>query len=183
MNQLSDESPVTFKLPSDVAEQTVPSPSQTASSPGTLKTALTIVSLILFFPLGILFMILWMKWPSWVKVVIVVGYLVMFGIVAVLSAMILISIDPAKQVKAARDAQRAQEVQVLETALTQYYIVNFHYPETLEELTPDFMTYVSTDPLNVPYEYESSPDNKSFTLCVTYESERYEEKRICSTGK
>lgn len=180
MNQSSDESPVTFKLPSDVAEQTVPSPAQAVSSPGTPKTVLTIVSLILFFPVGILFMFLWMKWPKWVKVLIVVGYLVVFGIIASLSAVVLIAIDPAKQIKAARDAARVQEVQVMESALAQYFIVNSKYPETLEGLTPDFMTYVPTDPLDIPYEYEVTPDKQSYNLCVTYESEQFDNQKQCA---
>lgn len=53
------------------------------------KTIVTVLLLIFFFPIGLILMWFWTKWPTWVKVV--VSLPIVLGAIAVLSAVLLVA--------------------------------------------------------------------------------------------
>lgn len=63
--------------PTPTTNTNTENPSQNPSTP---KTIITIILLLLFFPLGIIFMFLWMKWPVWVKAVVTLAALLVGAI-------------------------------------------------------------------------------------------------------
>ncbi|MFC1656581.1 hypothetical protein ACFL14_01265 [Patescibacteria group bacterium] len=60
-------------------------------------------------------------------------------------------------ISAAYDAQRMADLQGLETALVTYYSTNYNYPDTLEDLIPDFTNSIPKDPETLEdYGYEKT---------------------------
>lgn len=57
------------------------------------KTIITVLCLLVFYPAGVILMFMWMKWPTWVKTLILIP--VIFLIIAILSSVLLIAVNPA----------------------------------------------------------------------------------------
>lgn len=84
----------------------------------TWKTVVTVLSLLFFFPLGVLFMFLWMKWPLWVKILLSAGIAVLFLIIIpILSAIVVVAINPLELTRRARDAARLSDVANVQQAV------------------------------------------------------------------
>jgi len=85
--------------------------------------------------------------------------LVVIGIIAILAAIVLIAINPARQFKQARDSQRTSNVNAILNAVGQYIadnkgdtptIPNGEVTATLcAELVPDYLPALPTDPNSV----------------------------------
>jgi len=59
----------------DHAKSGIPVPPQatnSTNSESTMRLILTIVALLFMFPLGVIFMWMWMKWPKWVKLAVTI---------------------------------------------------------------------------------------------------------------
>lgn len=84
----------------------------------TWKTVITVLSLLFFFPLGVLFMFLWMKWPLWVKILLSAGVAVLFLImIPILAAVVVIAINPLELTRRGRDAARISDLASVQQAV------------------------------------------------------------------
>jgi prepilin-type N-terminal cleavage/methylation domain-containing protein len=54
--------------------------------------------------------------------------LLVVGIIAILAGIVIVAVNPSKQIATVRDAQRRSDIKQLQSAVTQYYISNFEYP-------------------------------------------------------
>lgn len=57
--------------------------------------------------------------------------LLVVGIIAILAGIVIVAINPSKQLATVRNAERKSDLKQLDSALTQYYIDKFHYPTSL----------------------------------------------------
>jgi type II secretory pathway pseudopilin PulG len=57
--------------------------------------------------------------------------LLVVGIIAILAGIVIIAINPSKQLATVRNTERKSDIKQIESAITQYYIDNFHYPTSL----------------------------------------------------
>ena len=108
--------------------------------------------------------------------------LLVVGIISILAGIVIVAINPSKQLATVRNAERKSDIKQIDSALTQYYIDNFHYPtstpSTLTEicktgsgtypqddicdgffdlsvLVPNYITAIPTDPQATSTEYGS----------------------------
>lgn len=104
------------------------------------KQLITILSLFFVFPLGILFMWLWMKWKTWVKVVLT---FIMFLplLFAIPLAIALIAINPSEQFAKANNVQRESGLVQIANAIKQYKKDNNDMlPESITTQTQEIST-------------------------------------------
>jgi len=107
---------------------TVPySPNTSAPLPNTgtsqdTRTIVTVLLLIFMFPIGFLLMWFWSKWKVWVKILISVPMIIL--VLVILPAIVLISVNPAKQFSRARDTRRTADVNTIVMAIKQYSVDN-----------------------------------------------------------
>ena len=67
------------------------------------KTILVVLGLVFFYPVGLILMFMWMKdWPRWVKVLLALPVIVM--LFAIVSAILLVAINPRDMQEKARQA-------------------------------------------------------------------------------
>lgn len=93
------------------------------------KTLITIILLIVFYPVGLVLMFVWMKWPWWVKAL--VGFpllLVPIALLAIVAVAILATINPRAQMNKARDATMRNNALELVNATERYYTKMGNYP-------------------------------------------------------
>ncbi len=57
--------------------------------------------------------------------------LLVVGIIAILAGIVILAINPSKQLATVRNTERKSDIKQIYSALTQYYIDNFHYPTSL----------------------------------------------------
>jgi hypothetical protein len=72
-------------------------PPQSTGMSNDTKTIITVLLLLLMFPIGLLLMWFWVKWPVWVKIVISLPIL----IIPILLASLLIAVNPSKAIRQA----------------------------------------------------------------------------------
>jgi len=99
--------------------------------------------------------------------------LLVVGIIAILAGIVIVAINPSKQLATVRNAERKSDIKQIESAITQYYIDNYEYPDSitgtltgicntgsasssvgitctnlidLTVLVPDYITAIPTDP-------------------------------------
>jgi prepilin-type N-terminal cleavage/methylation domain-containing protein len=99
--------------------------------------------------------------------------LLVVGIIALLAGIVIVAINPARQLASVRNAERKSDIKQIDSAITQYYIDNFRYPTgitstlkgicdtgstpspsgvtctnlvDLSVLVPDYITAIPTDP-------------------------------------
>jgi prepilin-type N-terminal cleavage/methylation domain-containing protein len=99
--------------------------------------------------------------------------LLVVGIISLLAGIVIVAINPAKQLATVRNTERKSDIKQLNSALTQYYIDEFEFPDTitsssteicdtgilsapsgvscgslidLSVLVPDYITSIPTDP-------------------------------------
>lgn len=87
--------------PSGPQQQTAISAS-TQKNPGTGKTIAVILLLILFYPLGVILMAIWMKWHVGIKIAVaIVLPFILLMFLGIFSAILVAVIDPFEQIRKA----------------------------------------------------------------------------------
>ena len=83
---------------------------QNTTNSNTLANLLTILLLILLFPVGAIVMWVWPKWQAWVKIIITIFVtLVFLFILLPFTAAILITVvNPQEQIRKANEAKQKQ---------------------------------------------------------------------------
>lgn len=86
------------------------------------KTLIVILLLIFVYPIGLIMMFVWMKWPWWVKLLVALPVtLVVFAMVSIMGVAILATINPSGQVNKARDAVNKNNAAEVLNAVERYY--------------------------------------------------------------
>lgn len=74
------------------------------------KTIITVLALIFIFPVGAILMFVWMKWPMWLKVLLLLpGIVWMLAFLGIVAGILLVAINPAAQM------EKAEQVYLQET--------------------------------------------------------------------
>jgi hypothetical protein len=89
------------------------------------KTIITILLLLLFYPVGIILMFVWMKWKWWVKLL--VFFPVTFFFLGILGVAILSTINPKAQIDKANCVKQCEEIVVDQRSLCISECVNSKY--------------------------------------------------------
>lgn len=82
--------------------------------------------------------------------------------------------DADRQFKQASDTQRKSDVNLLRNAVASYYAENkgSHFPSSLDELVPTYISSVPVDPkTNKQYNYSIDPQINKITVCAQLELE------------
>jgi len=93
------------------------------------KTIITVLALIFVFPVGLILMFVWMKWPWWVKLII--GFpvaLVGLAFLGIIVVAMLATIDPSAQISKAKDAMIKNDAMEIVKATARYYSEKGTYP-------------------------------------------------------
>lgn len=106
--------------------QTTPLPNQEHDT-GT-RTIVTVLVLLFAYPIGILLMWSWTKWPKWIKFLITLP--IILAIVGLALAFFVATIDPTKQLGKAQDANYRNTAQEFSSAIQRYYKNNQTLPWT-----------------------------------------------------
>lgn len=74
------------------------------------KAMITVLLSIFAFPIGLILMWFWVKWPVWVKVVISIPLLILpiIAIVGIFSAAVLSTVNPRAQIQKAECARQCE---------------------------------------------------------------------------
>lgn len=93
------------------------------------KAIIVVLLLIFVFPIGLLLMWFWTKWPLWVKLVVTIPIL-LIGLLflGIFSAALITTINPTQQIARAHDATRKNDVAQLLNAVLKYEIDNSTLP-------------------------------------------------------
>ncbi len=100
-----------------------------------------------------------------------------FGILGILIAplsllatIILIGINPGRQMSLSRDTRRKADLSALKNTVEMYKIEKHQYPASLNELSPDYFQELPSDPqTHLAYKYQLSADGRNFLLCAIFE--------------
>ena len=57
--------------------------------------------------------------------------LLVVGIISILAGIVIVAINPSKQLATVRNTERKSDIKQIDSAITQYYIDNFKYPPSL----------------------------------------------------
>ena len=118
----------TTPLPISPIPPSVSSISPINDSPNVTKTTdnktliIAILLLAFVYPIGLIFMWFWTKWPLWLKIVLSLPVLLAF--IAIPLAISLIAINPSKQFARANNTQRASDVNEILNAVYAYEAEN-----------------------------------------------------------
>lgn len=116
-----------------------------------------------------------------------VELLVVIAVIGVLAAVVLVSINPAKKLGQARDAQRKSGIQQLSTALSTYYTQKSSYPAALGDLiTSDELKNLPKNPSGSDFSYTATPSGcttgaKDCTGAVLYDTYEFP-NTACASG-
>jgi len=146
--------------------QTPPATSGTQGQSGTsngAKTIITILLLIFIYPLGIVLMWVWTKWPIWIKILLTLFLALFLLILAILFPIILVAvINPPQQFSKARNVQRFSDVNMILNSINIYKVDNddslpkgiTSTPKSISsqeinicsDLVPTYIRYLPRDP-------------------------------------
>ena len=87
--------------------------------------------------------------------------LLVVGIIAILAGIVIVAINPSKQLATVRNTERKSDIKQISNALQQYYIDNAHYPTS----TPATLTDIC-DTGSSPYPASSVTCGSLFNLSV-----------------
>lgn len=79
------------------------------------KTIITVLTLLLFFPVGSILMWIWMKWPVWVKLLL--SFFLLISLLTFLLIIPLVALNPAESIMRARDAKRISDISTIGIAI------------------------------------------------------------------
>lgn len=83
-----------------------------SNQPPTWKTVVTILTLIFLWPLGLIFTIIWMKWPAWAKILVAIATAwVALIVVGFFAGLLVALINPKALVEKAQIQQCTAECQ------------------------------------------------------------------------
>lgn len=101
------------------------------------KNIITLFLLIFFWPVGVILMWLWTKWPLWLKIILTFLPFVL-GIALIVMAGILLAVNPSQKISAARNAKRASDISMISSAISLYHseYSNTYPPAILNATTP-----------------------------------------------
>lgn len=92
-------------------------------------------------------------------------------LVAVISVILYISLDPLGIKASERDTKREADFIKIRTAVQKYYQANNTYPQTLNELLPSYLNAIPHDPKTGGfYTYRPMTEGSNFELCVVFET-------------
>jgi len=57
--------------------------------------------------------------------------LLVVGIISILAGIVIVAINPSKQLATVRNTERRSDIKQIDSAVTQYYIDNFHFPTSI----------------------------------------------------
>lgn len=80
--------------------------------------------------------------------------LVVVAIIGILASIVIASFSGSRE--RARDAARISDLQQLSLNMALYRDANGGYPASLNDLVPDFISVLPTDPLGAAYTYQTS---------------------------
>ena len=87
--------------------------------------------------------------------------LIVVAVIAILMVVLLSAFKPSTQLAKARDARRKSDLQKLKNPLEDYYNDNQCYPNSLDQLKPDYLGEVPIDPVTKqPYQIQTSGCDK-----------------------
>ena len=96
------------------------------------KTLITILLLIFVYPVGIIMMFVWMKWPWWVKLLCVLFFiipaLVLLSVLGIFAAAVLMTLNPSAQIAKAKEAKMVSDSGYIVSAVRSYYVENSKTP-------------------------------------------------------
>jgi hypothetical protein len=105
--------------------------SQNAMSQDT-KTIITVLCLVIAYPVGLILMFVWMKWPWWVKLlcllIFILPALIILSVLGVVLAAVLVSVNPSAQLAKAKEMKMKSDAQFVVTAIKSYYVENDKTP-------------------------------------------------------
>ena len=70
--------------------------------------------------------------------------LLVVGIISILAGIVIVAINPSKQLATVRNTERKSDIKQIDSAITQYYIDEFKYPPTI---TSDLKEICNTGPV------------------------------------
>ncbi len=94
--------------------------------------------------------------------------LVVIAIIGILSSVVLASLNNART--RSRDARRLADLDQVRLAAELYFDQNREYPAALDDLAPDFIATVPTDPLGDAYVYELASSTTTYCLGTELEN-------------
>lgn len=159
--------------------------SSTGTTP-TINTIVTIFLLIFVYPLGLLLVWFWTKWPQWLKILLSV--LVVIPLLAILLAVTLIAINPSKQFSQANNTKRMSDISAISSAIAQFKQQNGANPTGISDtpteiakntadicanIVPNLIAALPTDPLASTKEQKSGPPFQNIVDCTTTYSTGY----------
>jgi type IV pilus assembly protein PilA len=98
---------------------------QTPQGSNNTKAIIVILLLLFFYPIGIIFMWVWMKrWSKWLKIILTLGLLII-PLIAVILAIVLVAINPSRQLSASIQVQRQSDVTAIIKSLRTYKTEHF----------------------------------------------------------
>jgi len=118
---------------------TVTQPAQQEGMSQDTKIIITVLMLLFFLPAGIVLTWIWMKWPKWVKIVITLP--VFISILAIVVAMIAVSLNPRGQIVKMQELECKQQCNA---SVNQSICVN----ECLQKLQTTSKDYYQDQPIN-----------------------------------
>lgn len=95
------------------------------------RTIVTVLVLLFAYPIGVLLMWFWTKWPKWVKILVTFPIILLaIAIIGIILALFVATIDPTKQLGKAQDANYRNTAQEFSSAIQRYYKNNQTLPWT-----------------------------------------------------
>lgn len=90
------------------------------------------------------------------------------AVIGILAVIILVAINPMRQIGQAKDAQRKGDIIQLRQAIELYYAEKSTYPRNLLELSPKWIKMIPRDPkTNSEYFYQVLGENEGYVLRAT----------------
>ncbi len=86
------------------------------------RTIVTALLLLFLYPIGLIVMWSWTKWPLWLKILLSLPILLF--VVAILFGLVLIAINPSSQFATANNTQRMADITSIDQALSEYIADN-----------------------------------------------------------
>ncbi|HUW21366.1 MAG TPA: hypothetical protein VMW41_01730 [Candidatus Bathyarchaeia archaeon] len=94
----------------------------------------------------------------------------LLSLLSILAPLILVAINPVGQLSQARDSQRMADQVLISGALEQYFVKNNVYPESLNQLVPQYLETLPDDPKpGKSYDYLQLSKN-DYQLCFEFET-------------
>lgn len=97
-------------------------------------------------------------------------------LVIVIGIIISNLVGPGIYTGDSRDQEREDVYAKLKIALERYHDKYYRYPDSINELLPNYINYIPLDPKsNKPYGYTVQEGGKSYLLCIIYETKSQSE--------